>query len=137
MKLLGIDYGRRRIGVAITDDTGTLVRGLTVIDRDRDDPLAFLARLIDEERPSRVVIGLPLDKDDHDTAMSLEIRRFAERLERRTTLPVAFVDESFSSYRAMEIMLTRRKKQRHNKGNYDRIAACVILETFLRENPPE
>lgn len=133
MKALGIDYGRRRIGVAVSDPEGIIVRGLSTIDRRRTpDAMPALVRLIETENPDVVAIGLPLDADDRDTPMSLEARAFAERLQRESGRRVELVDESFTSAQAEQILRTRKRKQRRNKESVDRIAACLITEACLR-----
>ncbi|HMD69573.1 MAG TPA: Holliday junction resolvase RuvX, partial [Chitinivibrionales bacterium] len=90
---------------------------------------------VKEEHASRIVVGLPLGTDGGDTTMSLEIRAFAAQLAQKTTVPVDFVDESLTSVRASDILLDRKRKSRRNKGNIDRIAACLIIEQFQRESP--
>lgn len=139
MKLIGIDYGRRRIGIATTDENGEFIRSLPTIDRKtRPNYLDALVTIVKEERASQIVVGLPLDADGGDTKMSLEIRAFVSQLVQKTPVPVHFVDESFTSMRANDILLYRKRKSRRKKENIDRIAACLIIEQFQREtqSPP-
>lgn len=132
---MGIDYGRRRIGTAVTDQTGTNIRGLETIDRKkRPDPFPALLSLISRENPDLLVVGLPLDVSDGDTEMSLEARSFAERLQELSGLPLQFVDESFLSIRAHELLRFRKKKERRDKGAVDRLSACLILQQFREEH---
>jgi putative Holliday junction resolvase len=132
MRLLGVDYGRRRIGVAVTDPTGVCVRGVGTIDRDRTgDPIAAISEYVHELGPEKIVFGLPLGPDDEETAMSSEVRAFAAIVAEATGLAIDFVDESHTSRRAQDILLSRRRKHRRNKQNRDRIAACLILESYL------
>ena len=136
MKLLGIDYGRRRIGIAATDVTGEFIRGCETIDRKKcSDPISALTNVIAEESPGALVFGIPLGPKDEETAMSREIHVFAGQLTdaAQLTIPVHFIDESFSSTHAQEILRFQKKKQRRNKHNIDRIAACSILESFQRQ----
>jgi putative holliday junction resolvase len=134
MKLIGIDYGRRRIGLAASDETGTLVRGLATIDRRKtSDSLSIIRDVIAKEKPQGVVFGLPLDSDDRETPMSIEVRKFAANLEKNLAIPVYYIDESFTSKQAAEVMSFRPKKDRRVKANIDRVAACLILESFLRD----
>jgi putative holliday junction resolvase len=135
MKLIGLDYGKRRIGVAVTDETGEFIRGLPTIDRQacRGDCLRLLDGVIRRENPDRIVVGLPLDPLDAETAMSREVRAFAAKLSAHTSVPVEFVDESLTSRRAYDIIRMRKKKHRRARENIDRIAACLILEAFQRE----
>ncbi len=133
MKVLGIDYGRRRVGVAVSDPEGIVVRGLSTIDRRRTpNAIPPILHLLEAEDPDIVAVGLPLDADDHDTPMSLEVRAFAERLREESGRTVELVDESFTSARAERILRTRKRKQRRTKESVDRIAACLITEACLR-----
>ena len=135
MKLIGIDYGRRRIGLAVSDESGTCVRGYAVVDRNkRRQWQEELLAAIRHEQPAGIVVGLPLDADDRETAMAAEIRKFAANLEKNTAIPVYFIDESLTSKRAAVLVRFRKKKVRRDKRTVDRIAACLILESFLREN---
>lgn len=134
MKLLSMDYGRRRIGFAVTDETGTIVRGLTTIDRKlTKNVLDDIVQLIASEKPSLFVVGLPLDQDNNETEMTTEIRKFVGLITAGIAVEVAFVDESFSSVAAGEIMRSRKKKQRREKTAVDRVAACLILERYLQD----
>lgn len=135
MKLIAIDYGRRRIGCALCSEEGAAVRGLPTIDR-KKDPAFFstIVNLIEREKPDRLILGLPLDGNDAETVMSKEVRTFAGKLAQRTGLPVCFVDESFTSIQAARIVQHRNKKERRDKGTVDRIAACLILDQYIREN---
>ncbi len=134
MKTLGIDYGKRRIGMAVTDELGITVRPLPTLDRKRTDPLTAIRDTIAQEHPDTIVFGLPLDHNDEETAMAREVRSFAEKVIREIGLPVEFVDESGSSQRAEFLLRGRRKKVRRTKANVDKIAACLILEQFIEEN---
>ncbi|HEX2955803.1 MAG TPA: Holliday junction resolvase RuvX [Chitinispirillaceae bacterium] len=134
MKLMGIDYGRRRIGIAISDSDGYSIRGLTTIDRNKKpDAITAILNLIKTEAPDKLIFGLPLDIDNADTVMSKEIRTFAARLSSVSTIPVAFIDESFSSIDAGKLLMFRKKKVRRDKSTVDRLAACIILERYREE----
>jgi len=134
MKLMGIDYGIRRVGVAVTDEQGLSIRGLTTIDRKKKpDLIAAILSLIKQEKPEALVIGLPLDINMAETVMSKEVRSFAEKLQISSGLPVNFVDESFSSKKAAELMRFRKKKMRKDKAAIDRLAACLILQSYRED----
>jgi putative holliday junction resolvase len=135
MKLLAIDYGKRRIGLAATSGEGT-VRGLSTIDRHKHpDAVAATTAAIRRESPDRLIMGIPLDGTDRETPFAVEIKAFAGALSKSTGLTVSFIDESFTSTRAQELLRFRRKKERRDKSNVDRLAACIILEDFLKEHP--
>jgi putative Holliday junction resolvase len=137
MKLLGIDYGRRRIGLAVTDPQGICVRGLETIDRRScPDAVARLASIVAEEAPEKLIFGIPLGPNEEETKTAQEVRSFARSVEAQIHLPIAFIEESFSSRRAEKILRTRKKKQRRDKANVDRIAACLLLQAYLEENSP-
>jgi len=134
MKLMGIDYGIRRVGVAVTDEQGLSIRGLTTIDRKKKpDLIAAILSLIKQEKPEALVIGLPLDINMAETVMSKEVRSFAEKLQVSSGLPVNFVDESYSSKKAAELMRFRKKKMRKDKAAIDRLAACLILQSYRED----
>lgn len=131
---MSIDYGRRRVGIAVGDTDGGAVKGLQTIDRKKKpDIINALMAQIDHEAPQRLIFGLPLDSDDADTVMSMEVRAFAAKLGNRSQRPVYFVDESNTSIRAAELMRFRKKKDRRDKGAVDRMAACLILDQYIRE----
>ncbi len=134
MKLMGVDFGYRRIGIAVTDEGGYCVRGLEVIDRKKTpDYITELVSIIETEKPSELVFGIALNADDQETEMSLQARLCAEKIKNRTGLPIHYVDESFTSKKAAELMLHRKKKERKEKGLSDRIAACLILQSYLED----
>ena len=134
MKLIGIDFGRRRIGLAVSDESGTCVRGLpTLLRKAGSDAVALTAGIVAREEAEGIVMGVPLDPDGGETAMSAEIRKFAVDLEKQTALPVYYIDESLTSKQAADLLLFRKKKDRRDKAAVDRMAACLILESFLRE----
>jgi putative holliday junction resolvase len=134
MKLIGVDYGRRRMGLAVTDETGSVVRGLLTIDRKKcRDCRAEITALVEKEKADALVFGLPFGSDEGETLMSAEVREFAGQFH---PLPVHFVDESMTSKKAGELLRFRKKKVRKDKSINDRIAACLILEEFLREQKP-
>ncbi len=138
MKLLGVDYGRRRIGLSISDESGIAVRPLHLIDRNKDpSPHETIARLVNSEMAEGIVFGLPLDIDDRETEMSREVKAFSETV--REKLPpkflLDFTDESFSSVHAHEQMLGfKKKKARSKKGAADLYAACSILRSYFEEH---
>jgi putative Holliday junction resolvase len=132
MKLMGIDYGRRRIGVAVSDDGGALARSIGIVDRKtHPNYIDELIRIISAENPAELIIGLPLGVDDEETAMSKEVREFATKIGEQITLPIHFVDESFTSKKAAELMMHRKKKARRDKSLSDKIAACLILQEYI------
>ncbi len=135
-RVLGIDYGHRRIGVAVSDEGRRLATPLTTIEeRDPARALAAAVALVEQEAPTLLVIGLPLNMDGTEGPMARASRDFAVALERRTEVPHAMWDERLSSHQADVLMsgsgLTRKKK----KARRDRIAAQCILTSWLESHP--
>ena len=129
--LLGLDYGPRRTGIAVSDDTLTLATALTTHDSRADGSLfEFLADLIAERGCTGFVIGLPLTADGRETGMAGKVRDFAARIGERFGLPVHLVDERYSSAEA-ERLLSLSGRRRRPKGEIDATAAAIILQTHL------
>lgn len=132
-RLAGVDYGRRRIGVAVCDAERIICSPLCVhvTSGDRDADAAFFRRLAAEESIAGFVVGLPVHADGTDSAMSVEVERFGAWLGRITGLPVAFHDERYSSREAAGMLagvgLTRGRK----KARADAVAAQVVLQSWL------
>jgi putative holliday junction resolvase len=98
MKVLALDYGRARTGVAVSDPTGTVARPLCVVERAAsDDGLARLAELIADEEVERVVVGLPLTLRGERGEQATETERFVDALTTRTGVPVVTFDERFTT----------------------------------------
>jgi putative Holliday junction resolvase len=135
MKYFCIDYGRRRIGIAVSDSTAILAKSRPMIDRKTvGDYLLKITEVINEEDPDELIIGLPLDIDDNETEMSREIRSFTQKLQEKLNkkIPISFQDESFSSVKANIILRkTVTRKKRAKKERVDSVAACIILQEFL------
>jgi putative Holliday junction resolvase len=134
MKLMGIDYGRRRIGIAVTDETGTCIRGLGCAGNgDGKNPVTGVMEYINREKPEKIVFGLPLSQYGEETAMSTECRAFAAQIHEASGIETAFADEEFSSIDAHKLAMNHSKKKRRDKSLIDRLAACLILEQYQRE----
>jgi len=132
-RLAGVDYGRRRIGVAVCDAEriicSPLCVHLTVGDRDADT--AFFRRLAAEEAIAGFVVGLPVHADGTDSAMSVEVERFGAWLGRITGLPVAFHDERYSSREAAGMLAGVGMTRGRKKERADAVAAQVVLQSWL------
>ncbi|MDR0305132.1 MAG: Holliday junction resolvase RuvX [Chitinispirillales bacterium] len=135
MKFLCIDYGKRRVGIALSDPSAVLARAKTTIDRKTtDNYLSEIVLLIKEENPDELVVGLPLDVDDNETEFCKEIRDFCSKLKSSLLkeIPINFQDESFSSHKSNLILRkTSSRKKRARKEKVDSVAACIILQEFL------
>ena len=121
MKILGIDYGEKRIGLAISDESQTFARELTIL-----SPKEFWAQidqLISDEQISAIVLGWPLNMSGEETQKTREVESFKLKVESKTGLPVILMDERLSSQMATH--LSGQKK------NIDSIAAQIFLQNYL------
>ncbi len=124
MKVLALDHGTVRTGVAVSDETGTLARPLTVVERvGTDAGFAALLVLVEAEKPGRVVVGLPLSLDGGEHGQARLARAFADRLAAALDVPVDLFDERFTSTLA---------DQRGGSAARDARAAATLLEDYLR-----
>jgi putative holliday junction resolvase len=132
-RYLGIDYGERRIGLAISDPTGTIATPAGVIVRrtGKRPPIAEIMRRAEALEARGFVMGLPLDGNGDETPRSLEARRVAGELEKRTGLPVELMDERYSTATALRAIREMGGKRRGREGDVDALAASVILQQAL------
>ena len=134
-RVMGVDFGERRIGVALSDPTRTLASPVRtfVRRRGRRPPWRDLDALAREHDVGRVVMGLPLGLDGEETPWCAEIREAGGELSRRLEVPVDYVDERFTSVRAeraiRSIGLPRRAREQ--KERVDAAAAALILQRWL------
>ncbi len=136
--LLGFDYGRRRIGVAVGETITGGARPLETLNcpSEGKPDWAGIERLLGEWRPDAVVVGRPEHADGSANAVTRGAERFARQLEGRYGLTVHLVDERLSSREAEQRLTERghRPPPRGGDGALDKMAACVILETWLADN---
>lgn len=124
MKLVALDHGTVRTGVAVSDETGTIARPLTVVERvGTEAGFAALLAIITSERPGRIVVGLPLSLDGREHGQARSARAFAARLSAAVEVPVELFDERFTSKLA---------DQRGGAAGRDARAAATLLEDYLR-----
>jgi putative Holliday junction resolvase len=135
MRYLSIDYGTKRIGLAVCDRTETVVSPLTTLPA--DGRLAGkIAEIVKSEEIGAIVLGLPLNMDGSEGPQAKRSRGFAEALKRQAGLPVYFQDERLSSFAAEEKMVDIEPSWRKRQGRVDAVAAAEILQAFLDSRPP-
>ena len=141
MRLLGLDVGDRRVGLSVSDASGTLARPLRTITR-RGTIQAVVTDVADEIRRLEaeddglggVVVGLPRRLDGEDTAQTARVQRFATRLRALTALPLVFQDERLSSREAESRLALVERDWRRRKRRLDAAAAAVILQDHLDQD---
>ena len=131
---MAIDWGERRIGLAISDPTGTIASPAGAIERraGKRAPVAELMRRATALEALGIVMGLPLDGEGDETPRSLECRRVAAELARRTSLPVALLDERFTTAVALRAVRDMGGSTRGRKADVDALAATVLLQQAMR-----
>jgi putative Holliday junction resolvase len=134
--LLGLDFGVRRIGVALGNTLTRQARPLTVIDTVVvQERFARIAGLIAQWQPQALVVGRPLDEDGTPTETTARALRFVNQLHGRFGLPIAMVDERFSSREAQAIIAADLRRRAHPSDGDDALAAAVILQQALDAAP--
>lgn len=130
--LLGIDYGTKRVGVAVCDRDQKFSSPLYNYQRQGVQPdTRFFRNVVAEYRPVGMVIGLPIHLSGDESEKSREARRFAIWLSQCTGLPFSFQDERFSSFQAEQLMTAAALTKKQRKDRIDKLAAQILLQTFL------
>jgi putative Holliday junction resolvase len=137
LKVAAVDYGRRRVGLAVCDPLGISVRGLPTVESggSGDDSVERVAKTLREEGVERIVVGVALREDGSETERSREARAFGARLGEATGCAVDFHDEGLTTWAAEEDLKASGKRLRKARGSgeVDRAAAVAILRSYLRE----
>lgn len=136
MRILGLDFGSKTVGVAITDPLGLTAQGLEVIRRDRPNKLrktiARIEEIIREYEVEKIVMGMPLNMDGTEGERAELTKEFAEKLKKRCELDIEFQDERLTTVEAYEIM--EQTGTKNKKDIVDEVAAVVILEDYMAAN---
>lgn len=132
MKMMGIDLGKARTGVCVSDLSGFLAgRSITIAEHNRQRLLEAICREIEEEKPQRLVLGLPLNMNGTEGPKAQECREFAAQLEAASGLEVVLWDERCSSVTANRILSDAGKKRSKQRAQVDAVAAQIILQGYL------
>lgn len=135
MRILGIDFGERRIGLALSDPTGTIASPLPTLKRRRGKrpPLAAMEQLVVDHGVEALVMGLPLTPSGEESDWTRTVREVGEALSGRTGLPVHYVDERYTSVMAERAVrgIGLPKGKREEKERVDAAAAILILQSWL------
>ena len=131
-KIMGVDYGDARTGIAISDLLCTIVGSTTVIHSRRDEKtIAEIRKLVQENSIGEIVVGLPKNMDGSEGPRAEVCRAFAERLKETTGLPVAMWDERRTTVEAHNILSEHNYHGKKRKNTVDAVAASLILEGYL------
>ncbi len=132
-RILSIDYGLKRTGIAVTDPLQIIATGLTTIESPK--LIAFLKDYFSKEVVELIIIGEPKNWDDSDTHATPLVKKIVEKLKKEfPSMPLKMVDERYTSKMASQAMIEMglKKKQRQNKALVDEIAATIMLQEYLQ-----
>jgi putative Holliday junction resolvase len=132
-RVLGIDWGERRIGLALSDPTRLIAQPLTTLTRrpHHRAPIAAIAELVARHQVALVVVGLPLEPEGSEGASAREARALGEAVERRAGVGVTYWDERLSTAAALRAARTAGVRDRDSRGRLDQMAAVAILQHYL------
>ncbi len=134
-RVLGLDFGSKTVGVAVSDALMLTAQGVETIERKEENKLrktcARIEELIAQYGVDTIVLGLPRNMNHTEGERARKTREFGTMLERRTGLPVIFQDERLTTVAAEQVLIENRVRRKNRKAVIDKIAACLILQGYL------
>jgi putative pre-16S rRNA nuclease len=131
-RILALDVGERRIGVAVCDETGTLARPLTTITRaSKREDFECVARLVAEQGAERVLAGYPRSLSGNEGPQAQRVRRYVEALAATLPVPVELWDERYTTVEAEKRLRDVNRRRPRDRGQLDAAAAAIILQSYL------
>jgi len=132
MRVLALDAGEKRIGVAVSDPLGIIAQGVTVITRkDPETDLNEIKRIVEEYKADSVVIGMPVNMDGTKGKSAEKVNEFVEILKGRLSIPVYTYDERLSTKESEKFLISADVSRKKRKQVIDKMAAQLILESYL------
>lgn len=132
MRILGIDYGDKRLGLALSDPLGMMAMPLSVLERTSDESaIAAIEKIIAEKDVEKIIVGLPLNMNGTRGPMAEKSTKFADALGKSTGVAVELCDERLSTMSAEKALLEGDVRREKRKGLRDKIAAQIILQSYL------
>ena len=132
MRIIGLDIGTKNIGVAVSDESGTLAQGREVVPRKSDEnAIMEIKDIIDEYKVKEIVVGIPFNMDGSKGERALDSEKFASALEKATLLPVTLWDERLTTKEAEAVLLEADVSREKRKKLSDKLAAQLILQSYL------
>lgn len=135
IRILALDVGSVRIGVALSDPMGYSAQPLEVIDRKRTDPFARIAALVAEYEVQRIVVGRPLQLNGRDGLATQSIDGFVATLAKHVTVPIDAWDERLTTAQAERVMIEGGARRADRRQAIDKVAAVLILQSYLDAHP--
>ncbi len=136
IRILGLDVGTVRVGVALSDPLGMTAQPLEVIERRKVDPFARLAALVAEHEVQRVVVGQPLTLSGEAGLAVKTVDAFVGELSKRVTVPIVRWDERMTTAAAERAMIAGGARRETRKQNIDKLAAALLLQSYLDAGSP-
>ena len=135
MRIMGLDFGSKTVGVAVSDPLYITAQGVEIIRREQENKLrktlARIEELVKEYEVEEIVLGLPKNMNNTLGERAEACKDFADKLERRTGIPVVMWDERLSTVSAEHVLIESGVRRENRKAVIDKIAACVILQSYL------
>ena len=129
-RLMGVDFGEVRIGIALSDPLQIISQPFLVIPNN-DDTISEIQKIIESEEVGKIIVGLPLNLDGEDTKKTMEVREFAELLTNNVNIPVTFWDERYTSVEANEHLKQMGYSISESRKVIDKVAASIILKSYM------
>jgi len=135
-RFMAVDYGEKRVGLAISDELGMIASPAGFIARraGKRPPIAEIIRRAESLEARGFVIGLPLDGDGNETQWTAEVRRVGDEIAKRTSLPVHYRDERFTTSASLRAIREMEGSTRGRKGDVDAMAAAALLQNALNQS---
>ena len=131
-RVLGLDFGERRIGLALSDPLGIIAKPLTIIDRKKTaDHISRISEIVSERKITSIVVGLPLTLKGGYSKQTEIVLAFIDQLKSDLQIPIMTIDERLSSVAAEKALQEQAVKTGHNKGRVDETAAAIFLQEYL------
>jgi len=131
-RILAIDYGSVRIGLAMSDPLKIIAQGLTTI-QNNEKCFDEIVAVVREQNINKIIIGKPLNLSGEESAKSVEVAEFIKKLKEKTAVEIIQIDERFTSVMAQNAIreMGAKKKQRRDKGKVDEVASAILLQGYL------
>ena len=130
-RIMSIDYGTVRIGLALSDPLQIIANPFKVIQNSGEEVFSVINSIIKSEKVGKIILGLPVNLAGKDTKKTIEVRDFFEKLKNRISIPIIYWDESYSSVEAEEMLKKMGKSIKESRKVVDKFAASIILKSYL------
>lgn len=136
MRYIGMDYGSKTIGISVSDESLLVANGVSTIRfTDEDDKFKQISNLIDEYKPSKIILGNPINLDGSESTRSLETKEFKKQLESLYDIPIILQDERYSTVSVHKMLIDNKTRRDKRKKVVDKLASSIILQSYLdKEN---